>query len=214
MRDVDAARRAPAAARAARRHAAASRPTARCSTPTLAPTLVVTTDAAPDAAQSTPGRGGRQGAHRAAAATGAGVDLAATLEVLAGLGVLQAMVEGGAARHGALVEAGLVDRLVAYVGARRVLGPDGRPALDRRRSRPHRRRAPAGAWSTSPASAPTSASTTSRRRRAGGERPDVHRHRRGARHRARASPRTRAARASRSPPRACSTTPRSARRSR
>jgi diaminohydroxyphosphoribosylaminopyrimidine deaminase / 5-amino-6-(5-phosphoribosylamino)uracil reductase len=63
------------------------------------------------------------------AVTGAGVDLAATLEVLAGLGVLQALVEGGAALSGSLVEAGLADRLVTYV-APTMLGRDGRPALD------------------------------------------------------------------------------------
>ena len=63
------------------------------------------------------------------AAGGTGVDLAATLEVLAGLGVLQALVEGGAALSGSLVEAGLADRLVTYV-APTMLGRDGRPALD------------------------------------------------------------------------------------
>ena len=95
--------------------------------PELAPTLVVTTDAVSDDAQ------------RAWLAAGAkvltvppaeaGVDLTATLEVLAGLGVLQALVEGGAALSGSLVESGLADRLVTYV-APTVLGRDGRPALD------------------------------------------------------------------------------------
>ena len=57
------------------------------------------------------------------------MDLAATLEALAELGVLQALVEGGATLSGALVEAGLADRLVTYV-APTMLGRDGRPALD------------------------------------------------------------------------------------
>ena len=49
--------------------------------------------------------------------------------MLAGLGVLQALVEGGGALSGSLLEAGLADRLVTYV-APTVLGRDGRPALD------------------------------------------------------------------------------------
>jgi diaminohydroxyphosphoribosylaminopyrimidine deaminase / 5-amino-6-(5-phosphoribosylamino)uracil reductase len=95
----------------------------------LAPTLVVTTDAAPDHAQQAWLGAGAKVLSVPAATTGAGVDLAATLEVLAGLGVLQALVEGGAALSGALVEAGLADRLVTYV-APTMLGRDGRPALD------------------------------------------------------------------------------------
>jgi diaminohydroxyphosphoribosylaminopyrimidine deaminase/5-amino-6-(5-phosphoribosylamino)uracil reductase len=93
-----------------------------------APTLMVTTPVAAGAA------------HRAWLAAGAkvltvpqarsdlGVDLRATLESLAGLGVLQVLVEGGAALHGALVEAGLADRLVTYV-APTLLGAEGRPAF-------------------------------------------------------------------------------------
>ena len=95
----------------------------------LAPTLVVTTDQAPDDAQRSWLAAGSKVLTVPPAATGAGVDLAATLEVLAGLGVLQALVEGGAALTGSLVEAGLADRLVTYV-APTVLGRDGRPALD------------------------------------------------------------------------------------
>ena len=97
--------------------------------PELAPTLVVTTDAAPDVAQQAWLAAGAKVLTVPPAAGGTGVDLAATLEVLAGLGVLQAMVEGGAALSGSLVEAGLVDRLVTYV-APTMLGRDGRPALD------------------------------------------------------------------------------------
>jgi diaminohydroxyphosphoribosylaminopyrimidine deaminase / 5-amino-6-(5-phosphoribosylamino)uracil reductase len=97
--------------------------------PELAPTLVVTTDAAPDAAQQAWLAAGAKVLTVPPAASGTGCDLAATLEVLAGLGVLQALFEGGAALSGSLVEAGLVDRLVTYV-APTMLGRDGRPALD------------------------------------------------------------------------------------
>ncbi len=97
--------------------------------PELAPTLVVTTDAAPDTAQQAWLAAGAKVLTVPPAASGAGVDLASTLEVLAGLGVLQALFEGGAALSGSLVEAGLADRLVTYV-APTVLGRDGRPALD------------------------------------------------------------------------------------
>ena len=94
----------------------------------LAPTLVVTTPVVSDAA------------HQAWLAAGAkvltvpqskrrtGVDLVATLETLAGLGVLQVLVEGGAELHGAILAQGLADRVVAYV-APTLLGRDGRPAF-------------------------------------------------------------------------------------
>jgi diaminohydroxyphosphoribosylaminopyrimidine deaminase/5-amino-6-(5-phosphoribosylamino)uracil reductase len=59
---------------------------------------------------------------------GTGVDLAATLALLGDRGVLQAMVEGGPTLHGALVRAGLADRIVLYVGGR-LLGPGGLPLL-------------------------------------------------------------------------------------
>ena len=97
--------------------------------PELAPTLVVTTEAAPDAAQQAWLASGAKVLNVPPAAGGTGVDLFATLEVLAGLGVLQALFEGGAALSGSLVEAGLADRLVTYV-APTMLGRDGRPALD------------------------------------------------------------------------------------
>jgi diaminohydroxyphosphoribosylaminopyrimidine deaminase/5-amino-6-(5-phosphoribosylamino)uracil reductase len=97
--------------------------------PELAPTLVVTTDAAGEASQRAWLSAGAKVLTVPPASGGVGVDLVATLEVLAGLGVLQAMVEGGAALSGSLVEAGLADRLVTYV-APTVLGTGGRPALD------------------------------------------------------------------------------------
>jgi diaminohydroxyphosphoribosylaminopyrimidine deaminase/5-amino-6-(5-phosphoribosylamino)uracil reductase len=94
--------------------------------PALAPTLVVTTEVAAPAAVD---------AWRAAGAkvetvprTEGGVDLAATLELLGRHDVLQAMVEGGPTLHGALLEAGLVDRVVAYV-APKLLGPRAVPAF-------------------------------------------------------------------------------------
>jgi diaminohydroxyphosphoribosylaminopyrimidine deaminase/5-amino-6-(5-phosphoribosylamino)uracil reductase len=94
--------------------------------PALAPTLVVTTAAAPSPTVD----GWRAaGAKVEAVEPGdGGVDLTETLSLLGVHGVLQALVEGGATLHGALLEAGLVDRLVVYVGAT-LLGADGRPAL-------------------------------------------------------------------------------------
>src|SRR5262249_16926367 len=57
-----------------------------------------------------------------------GVDLGVALDLLGRHDVLQAMVEGGPTLHGALLLAGLVDRVVAYV-APTVLGPRARPAF-------------------------------------------------------------------------------------
>jgi diaminohydroxyphosphoribosylaminopyrimidine deaminase / 5-amino-6-(5-phosphoribosylamino)uracil reductase len=93
----------------------------------LAPTLVVTTDAAPDAAASAWAAAGAK-VQAVARADDGGVDLRATVELLAGLGVVQALVEGGAQVAGALLDAGLVDRLVVYV-APTVLGADGVPGF-------------------------------------------------------------------------------------
>jgi diaminohydroxyphosphoribosylaminopyrimidine deaminase/5-amino-6-(5-phosphoribosylamino)uracil reductase len=97
--------------------------------PALAATLVLTTAAAPqeavkawleagaDVEELPPDRG-----------DGGGVDLSAALGVLGGRGILQVMVEGGAFLHGALVRAGLADRMILYVGGR-LLGEAGRPLL-------------------------------------------------------------------------------------
>jgi diaminohydroxyphosphoribosylaminopyrimidine deaminase/5-amino-6-(5-phosphoribosylamino)uracil reductase len=89
----------------------------------LAPTLVFTTDRAPAAARD---------AWLAAGATVEAVgechgriDLAEVLVRLGRRGVLQALVEGGPTVHGALLDAGLVDRIVAYL-APMVLGTGGR----------------------------------------------------------------------------------------
>jgi diaminohydroxyphosphoribosylaminopyrimidine deaminase/5-amino-6-(5-phosphoribosylamino)uracil reductase len=92
----------------------------------LAPTLVVTTDAASPAAVD----GWRAAGAKVEAVPPAagGVDLEATLDLLGRHDVVQAVVEGGATVHGALVAAGLVDRVVAYV-APKVLGPRALPAF-------------------------------------------------------------------------------------
>jgi diaminohydroxyphosphoribosylaminopyrimidine deaminase/5-amino-6-(5-phosphoribosylamino)uracil reductase len=92
----------------------------------LAPTLVITTDAAPAAAVDEWRAAGAK--VEAVPAAPGGVDLSHALAVLGEHGVLQAMVEGGRTVHGALLAAGLVDRLVVYVGAA-LLGPDGAPAF-------------------------------------------------------------------------------------
>jgi diaminohydroxyphosphoribosylaminopyrimidine deaminase/5-amino-6-(5-phosphoribosylamino)uracil reductase len=96
--------------------------------PALAPTLVLTTDAAPATIVDAWCAAGAKVESLPAGPGGAGVDLSAALALLGGHGVLQAMVEGGATVHGALVRAGLVDRVVAYV-APTVLGSGGRPML-------------------------------------------------------------------------------------
>ncbi len=92
----------------------------------LAPTLVVTTDRAPRDYRAAWQASGAEVVEVGFVvdAAGSGVDLAATLELLGARGVLQAMVEGGAYLHGALLRAGLADRIVAYV-ANTLLGSDG-----------------------------------------------------------------------------------------
>lgn len=95
---------------------------------TLASTLVLTTGLARKDAVKAWLEAGADVEEVPLASGGEGVDLAAALEVLGGRGVLQAMVEGGATLHGALVRAGLADRMVLYVGGR-LLGEAGRPLL-------------------------------------------------------------------------------------
>ncbi len=92
----------------------------------LASTLVVTTEAASSEAADAWRAAGAK-VETVPAAPG-GVDLEATLNLLGRRDVLQAMVEGGATLHGALLAARLVDRLVAYV-APTMLGPGGFPAF-------------------------------------------------------------------------------------
>ncbi len=57
-----------------------------------------------------------------------GVDLRAAMHTLAGLGVVSVLCEGGGALHGALRDAGVVDRVVAYV-APMLLGGGGLRAI-------------------------------------------------------------------------------------
>jgi diaminohydroxyphosphoribosylaminopyrimidine deaminase/5-amino-6-(5-phosphoribosylamino)uracil reductase len=105
---------------------------------TLAPTLVITTAAAdPDGVAAWKAAGAQ--VEDVAAAPGAppfpgapsspagpAVDLAAALDLLGRRGILQVMVEGGATLHGALLRAGLADRIVVYTGGV-VLGAEGLP---------------------------------------------------------------------------------------
>ncbi len=94
--------------------------------PALASTLVITTDAAPAVAVDAWRAAGAK-VETITAAPG-GVDLGTALDLLGCLDVLQAMVEGGPTVHGALLGAGLIDRLVAYV-APKILGPGAVPAF-------------------------------------------------------------------------------------
>jgi diaminohydroxyphosphoribosylaminopyrimidine deaminase/5-amino-6-(5-phosphoribosylamino)uracil reductase len=92
---------------------------------TLAPTLVLTTAMVPGPALDAWRAAGAKVEIVDAAPDGGGVDLAAVLALLGRDGVLQAMVEGGPTLHGALLAAGLVDRVVAFVSGA-VLGREGR----------------------------------------------------------------------------------------
>ncbi len=94
----------------------------------LAPTLVITTAAASSTAAAAWRAAGVEVAEVPPAPSGEGVDLGAVLALLAERGVLQALVEGGPTLHGAFVRAGLVDRLVLYIGAQ-TLGAAGYPLL-------------------------------------------------------------------------------------
>jgi diaminohydroxyphosphoribosylaminopyrimidine deaminase/5-amino-6-(5-phosphoribosylamino)uracil reductase len=91
----------------------------------LGPTLVITTLAVEAAARSAWLAACAEVAVVAAGADG-GVDLVSVLKLLGQRGVLQALVEGGPTTAGAFLRAGLVDRVVLYVGAR-TLGEAGRP---------------------------------------------------------------------------------------
>ncbi len=95
---------------------------------TLAPTLVVTTDAAPAAATDAWAASGAKVESIAPAADGAGVDLDALTLLLGRHGVLHALIEGGATLLGAVMRAGTAQRLVAYV-APTLLGARGLPTF-------------------------------------------------------------------------------------
>ena len=116
--------------------------------PALAPTLVITIARRRPGGQARlegePEPRLRRSALTPAAGPGqGGVDLQAALELLGRRGILQAMVEGGATLHGALLGAGLVDRIVVYVGGA-VLGAGGPPGVRRARVRRRSARRRAG----------------------------------------------------------------------
>jgi diaminohydroxyphosphoribosylaminopyrimidine deaminase/5-amino-6-(5-phosphoribosylamino)uracil reductase len=90
----------------------------------LAPTLVITTPLADTSAVSAWKAAGAE--TEVVGHVDGKVDLPAMLDVLGRRGILQVMVEGGAALHGALISQGLVDRMVLYVGGC-LLGGEGRP---------------------------------------------------------------------------------------
>jgi diaminohydroxyphosphoribosylaminopyrimidine deaminase / 5-amino-6-(5-phosphoribosylamino)uracil reductase len=92
--------------------------------PSLAPTLVVSTDRAPQSARDAWALAGAAVELVGAGKGGVGIDPAELLARLADRGVLQAIVEGGPTLHAAMLEAGLVDRIVAYV-APLILGAGG-----------------------------------------------------------------------------------------
>jgi diaminohydroxyphosphoribosylaminopyrimidine deaminase/5-amino-6-(5-phosphoribosylamino)uracil reductase len=91
----------------------------------LGPTLVITTSGVAAAARSAWLAAGAEVACVAAGCDG-GVELVSVLELLGQRGVLQVLVEGGPTTAGAFFRAGLVNRVVLYVGARS-LGEAGRP---------------------------------------------------------------------------------------
>jgi diaminohydroxyphosphoribosylaminopyrimidine deaminase/5-amino-6-(5-phosphoribosylamino)uracil reductase len=93
---------------------------------TIAPTLVVTTDAAdPGAIDAWRAAGAKV---EVVPAGPAGVDLDATCALLGSEGVLHALVEGGGTLLGSVVAGGHAQRLVAYV-APTLLGTGGTPAF-------------------------------------------------------------------------------------
>jgi len=93
----------------------------------IADTLVITTDVAPSSAIDAWRAAGAKVEIVSAAAEG--VDCIEVLELLSSRGVLQVLVEGGAALQGSLWQAGLIDEFVIYVSGT-VLGVGGRPLLD------------------------------------------------------------------------------------
>ena len=92
-----------------------------------APTLVITTEHAPPHARDAWTAAGAK--VETVAATADGVDLEAAFALLGREHVLQALVEGGAVLHGALLRAGILNRMVAYV-APTFLGTNGKPGFE------------------------------------------------------------------------------------
>jgi diaminohydroxyphosphoribosylaminopyrimidine deaminase/5-amino-6-(5-phosphoribosylamino)uracil reductase len=94
----------------------------------LAPTLVVTTEHAPASVTDAWHAAGAKVETIPPDFDGRGVALQSLLWLLGHHGVLQAMFEGGATLHGALLNSLLVDRVTAYV-APTILGAGGRAAF-------------------------------------------------------------------------------------
>ena len=95
----------------------------------LARTLVITTDASTSRRREEWGETGAAVEVVDTGPLGRGVDLRAMLQILVErFGVIQAMIEGGARLHGALIAEGLVDRMVSYV-APVIIGDGGMPML-------------------------------------------------------------------------------------
>jgi diaminohydroxyphosphoribosylaminopyrimidine deaminase/5-amino-6-(5-phosphoribosylamino)uracil reductase len=93
----------------------------------LAPTLVMTSSRVGTARRSEWTAAGAEVIDVPPGPSGS-LDLAHVLRVLGQRGVLQAMVEGGATLAGAFVDAGVLNRLLLYVGPR-TLGEAARPLL-------------------------------------------------------------------------------------
>jgi diaminohydroxyphosphoribosylaminopyrimidine deaminase/5-amino-6-(5-phosphoribosylamino)uracil reductase len=93
----------------------------------LAPTLVITTPRA-DARRRAEWQAAGADVAEVPSQPAGGLEPRGVLRLLAQRGVLQALVEGGATVAGAFVRAGLVNRLVLYVGGRS-LGDSGQPLL-------------------------------------------------------------------------------------
>jgi diaminohydroxyphosphoribosylaminopyrimidine deaminase/5-amino-6-(5-phosphoribosylamino)uracil reductase len=92
----------------------------------IAPTLVLTTSAADAETCRAWAEAGVEVEELPPDVGGGGVDVGVVLDVLGRRGIVQVMVEGGATLHGALLRAGLADRLVVYTGGV-VLGAGGIP---------------------------------------------------------------------------------------
>lgn len=97
------------------------------------PTWLLTTEDAPDAARTRLERSGVEILTVGKTCRGR-VDLERALAALGGRGVRRLLVEGGGEIAGALVDAGLVDRLVVFVAPMVIGGTDGRSAVGGRGS--------------------------------------------------------------------------------
>jgi riboflavin biosynthesis pyrimidine reductase len=93
---------------------------------TVAPTLVFTTPAAAPETLAVWRAAGVDVATVAPSASGGGVSLEAVMDELGRRGIIQLMVEGGAAVHTSFLRDGLVDELHVYKGST-VIGEGGRP---------------------------------------------------------------------------------------